>query len=302
MPLVRRRKSPLAASVLLHLLVLTFLFTRVEAPVADRKAAYSGILVYTPATIQESRPVSPVARVPRPVLPRPVFQAPLSIARPKTQMLEAPLQIPVIYEQVAPHPAPAVPLPDVPLPAVPPLVRQVQIGAFSAPAGEMPQTVARAPSGSAGFDAISSPGPAGAARIIMPGGPFDAAAGGGQQPYRRSVRAGGFQDATVAQVSATPKQSQSSGSLFRPVEILEKPKPAYTEEARRLGIQGEVVFEALFTSAGSIRVLKTLRGLGHGLDEAALRAAEAIHFRPAERDGQPVDFTAAVHIIFQLAN
>jgi len=232
-------------------------------------------------------------------------------------MVEAPLQIPFISEQITPPASP-----PAQLPAVPPPVKQVQIGAFSTQVAQIPQTTLHVQSGSAGFDEISSPGVTVVARHIMTGsafdaaataaggpvrrvateGTFDAAAGAGQQPYRRSIRAGGFPDATITQVSATLKPSRSTGSLFRPVEILEKPKPAYTEEARRLGVEGEVVFEALFTSAGQIRVLKTVRGLGHGLDEAALRAAEAIRFRPAERDGQPVDFTAAVHIIFQLAN
>jgi TonB family protein len=106
----------------------------------------------------------------------------------------------------------------------------------------------------------------------------------------------------VVPASAPAKTNHAAGVVFRPVEILAKPKPAYTEEARRLGVEGEVIVEAMFTAAGQIHVLKTLRGLGHGLDENALRAAEAIRFRPAERDGQPVDFTAAIHIIFQLVN
>jgi hypothetical protein len=45
-----------------------------------------------------------------------------------------------------------------------------------------------------------------------------------------------------------------------------------------------------------------VRGLGHGLDENAVAAAQAIRFRPAARDGAAVDSTALVHIVFQLAN
>jgi len=41
--------------------------------------------------------------------------------------------------------------------------------------------------------------------------------------------------------------------------------------------------------------------LGHGLDEAAMRAAQLIKFKPAKRDGQPVDFPARVRIEFRLA-
>jgi hypothetical protein len=44
-----------------------------------------------------------------------------------------------------------------------------------------------------------------------------------------------------------------------------------------------------------------VRGLGHGLDEAAIAAANKIRFKPALRDGQPADSTAIVHVTFQLA-
>ena len=48
-------------------------------------------------------------------------------------------------------------------------------------------------------------------------------------------------------------------------------------------------------------MVKIVRGLGHGLDDSAVRAAEQIRFKPALKDGQPSDSTAVVHIIFQLA-
>jgi len=86
-----------------------------------------------------------------------------------------------------------------------------------------------------------------------------------------------------------------------PVEILEKPRAAYSEEARRLRVEGEVLVETLFPAAGPARVLRVLRSLGHGLDENAIAAAQAIRFRPETRAGQAVDSTAVVHIVFQLA-
>ncbi len=48
-------------------------------------------------------------------------------------------------------------------------------------------------------------------------------------------------------------------------------------------------------------MIRVVRGLGHGLDEAAIHAAQKIQYKPARHDGQPVDFPASVHIIFQLA-
>jgi TonB family protein len=44
-----------------------------------------------------------------------------------------------------------------------------------------------------------------------------------------------------------------------------------------------------------------IRGLGHGLDETATRAVKGVRFKPAQRDGQPVDVRTTVNIVFQLA-
>jgi len=57
----------------------------------------------------------------------------------------------------------------------------------------------------------------------------------------------------------------------------------------------------VFESSGRIHVNRVIQGLGHGLDDAAIHAAEQIHFKPATRDGQPTDSSAVLHIVFQLA-
>ena len=46
---------------------------------------------------------------------------------------------------------------------------------------------------------------------------------------------------------------------------------------------------------------RVVRGMGHGLDEAAIAAAAKMRFKPAMRNGQPMDSTAIVHVVFQLA-
>lgn len=88
---------------------------------------------------------------------------------------------------------------------------------------------------------------------------------------------------------------------FQPIEIIYKPTPNYTEEARRLGIQGDVALSVVFQANGSIRVLGVVRSLGHGLDEEAQQVATQIRFKPAQRAGQPTDFPATVRIEFRLA-
>jgi TonB family protein len=114
-----------------------------------------------------------------------------------------------------------------------------------------------------------------------------------------SIQSSGFDK----QYAPTPKGTLiATNEAVSPVEILEKPKPSYTEEARKLGVQGEVRLEVQFTADGRVHVLRVLQGLGFGLDEQALHCAEHIRFKPAMHAGQPIDSTAVVHIVFELAS
>jgi TonB family protein len=117
---------------------------------------------------------------------------------------------------------------------------------------------------------------------------------------RGEVRAGGFAAAEVNAEAARPKAVEAAPAV-QPVVILEKPNPEYTEEARRLGLEGEVLIQVVFPASGPVRVIRVTKGLGHGLDEAAVRAARQIRFKPALQQGRSVDFPATVHIVFQLA-
>jgi protein TonB len=101
--------------------------------------------------------------------------------------------------------------------------------------------------------------------------------------------------------AATEKLSAPPPPDLQPIEILSKPTPIYTEEARQLGIQGEVSLAVVFLASGEIRVLGVVRSLGHGLDQAAEQAATKIHFKPALRAGLPTDFPATLRIEFRLA-
>ena len=116
----------------------------------------------------------------------------------------------------------------------------------------------------------------------------------------QGVATGGFGAQTVAQGSG-PKIQQVAGPATTPVEILFKPNPVYTDEARNLKLEGEVLLEVSFSANGTLHVNKVVRGLGHGLDEAAIAAANKMRFKPAQRNGAPVDSTAVVHVVFQIA-
>jgi TonB family protein len=131
---------------------------------------------------------------------------------------------------------------------------------------------------------------------------FDLPVGSGTRgSSERGVHQAGFGDVDGTAKPKVPEKHVEAGPPQIPVEILFKPRPDYTEEARKAKLEGEVLVRVLFSATGGVRVLDVVRGLGHGLDENAVRAVQQIKFRPAQRDGQPVDATATVHIVFQLA-
>jgi TonB family protein len=119
------------------------------------------------------------------------------------------------------------------------------------------------------------------------------------QPDARVTRAAGFGSAAVA--SGPQRKVAESEPATKAVEILSKPRPAYSAEARDLHLEGEVLLDVLFRASGEARVERVVRGLGHGLDEAAIASVAHIRFHPAERAGQMIDQRATVHIVFQLA-
>jgi TonB family protein len=191
----------------------------------------------------------------------------------------------------------------------------VQTGGFGDPNGVQGQgkenahlTVAKV----GGFDMPPGPGSGngvggaqGQKGVIASAGFGNGIAQSGQGDGRSNgrgtpVQTGGFGTQEVSQGGSRAK-TVDNGAPTTQVEITFKPNPVYTEEARQLRLEGEVLLEVMFAANGQLHVHRVVRGLGHGLDEAAVTAANKMHFKPALRNGLPVDSTAVVHVVFQLA-
>ncbi|MGA8041944.1 MAG: TonB family protein [Terracidiphilus sp.] len=126
----------------------------------------------------------------------------------------------------------------------------------------------------------------------IPGGTGTAATG-----MTGHVASAGIPGMTTVAATAPRAVEPASTSL----EVLSKPPAKYTSEARQLKVQGDVILSVTFTANGSVVVHGVVHGLGHGLDEEARRVAQEIRFRPATRNGRPVDLTTNITISFQLA-
>ncbi len=84
-------------------------------------------------------------------------------------------------------------------------------------------------------------------------------------------------------------------------KLLFKPRPEYTEEARQLHLEGTVYVKIHVAASGSVSVVGVQSGLGHGLDQSAIKAVQSMRFQPALQNGQPADWDGVVNVNFQLA-
>jgi TonB family protein len=325
-----RRISPQSAalSLVVHAAVASLLIAIFAAPQSPLRPRAIQITLVAPTLNPPPHHAEPRRQQPPPPQPR-IQSDPPAAPSPSRKFAELPKPAPKPRPMIeAPPEAPHMQAPAPELartaPVIPP---PVITGTFEAQAAPVPQSSApQVIVKAAGFAAT------GTQASILPRGTLTASVGGFDTssaresiPRRGSLSTGagsGFGDAqTSSGATAPPRAAATRGSfgdvaaaapvahtrtvadagLTQAAEILDKPRPVYTEEARRLSIEGEVLLEVLFQASGQIQVERLVRGLGHGLDESAMTAARQIHFRPARRDGTPVDSRAVVHISFQLA-
>ena len=330
-----RKWNRLGASFLLHAALLLFVvrvavwLPKQTLQLVEQKR--DSVTLIAPSldrpAIEKQAPPPPPPRVlaelkrEEPKLPTPAPQQ----VTPKIEPPARPVPEPEPPKVAANTPPPTLPKPPVPQkkvteglfdsgssakPTIKAPIREVQTGGFGDPngvAGKSNKDSKLTVASVGAFDLPSGPGSGNGAGgthgrpgVVASSGFGDgmAGAGAGDRQPKGGVSTGGFGEATVAE--AAPKRAARAPEST-PVEILSKPRPSYTAEARQLRIEGEVVLDVMFSASGEIRVQRVIHGLGHGLDESAQRAAQQIRFNPAKRDGQPYDSDAVVHIVFALA-
>lgn len=247
---------------------------------------------------------------PKPKLYVPVVTAP--VARPRTARRNTPLpqvEVAKLYHDANP----VISTGSSAIPTIRKPRAEVQTGGFGDPEG-VPATNSKVtrqvninPKGS--FDLPPGPGygngtgGAKGARGIVASAGFGngvATGGGDGRGGHGTIQQGGFASGAAAPAAPHERRTQAE-STDKPVEVLFKPRPVYTPEARARRIQGEVLLQVVFSASGNVEVQRVIQGLGYGLDAQAEQAAREIRFHPATRDGHSIDSDAIVHIDFELA-
>jgi protein TonB len=76
--------------------------------------------------------------------------------------------------------------------------------------------------------------------------------------------------------------------------------PVYPELARRARMEGFVILTAIIDRQGDVKEVEITRGLGLGLDVAALDAVRQWKYTPTFYNGRPVEVILTVTVVFQL--
>jgi len=338
---VERSWKTQVTSVVIHVLVVgaAFLITvpvveQLQHPTSEHVTLVAPYIPHPHLTIEPPR-LRHLAKLTVPP-PAPVIQPPVTVAK----IIPPPIvpKVPEVKPQPRPEPrieaevkpAPPAPKPEIQTAKAMPAPKPIIVGGFGDPRGVQnsetpkPQPVLIAHVGA--FDSPTGAGQSGGGGHLDSGavkqsgfgnaGVANGTTGGTGKVL--SVQTGNFGDSAAATrgtsgtvrssgfgdtVAAAPqrKVAVAAVSAFTPVEILFKPRPSYSAEAREMHLEGQVSMEVVFQASGAVKVVRIIKGLGHGLDEAAQQAALQVRFKPATRAGTPVDTNATISITFEIS-
>jgi TonB family protein len=97
---------------------------------------------------------------------------------------------------------------------------------------------------------------------------------------------------------SAPKSYDSTVS--KPLNILFKPRPRYTEAARQNEIEGDITLRITFLDSGQIGSITPVSELPFGLTEQAIAAAKQMRFEPQIKNGRAVTVIKPVQFSFTI--
>jgi protein TonB len=89
------------------------------------------------------------------------------------------------------------------------------------------------------------------------------------------------------------------GGISKPIALF-TPDPEFSEEARKAKFSGNVLVYLWVNADGTTSHIKVARGVGMGLDDKAVEAVRQYKFKPAMKDGKPVQVDMWVEVNFQI--
>lgn len=129
-----------------------------------------------------------------------------------------------------------------------------------------------------------------------PAKPVKVAPGGAKPPAERPVDAASPDSGKPPSVPAEPAPQP----VFTPPKPTLRVPAVYPAAARRDGVSGTVVLQAVVNEFGQPTAVTVVRGVRPDLDQAAKDAVSKWRFQPGAADGKPVESRINVEIAFNL--
>jgi TonB family protein len=100
--------------------------------------------------------------------------------------------------------------------------------------------------------------------------------------------------------SSHSDRNAEAASATTPPAVIYRVDPEYSEEARKAKYSGAVELRVDVDASGRVTNAAVIHSLGLGLDEKAIEAAKQWRFRPAMKDGKPIDSQVLIDLNFRL--
>ncbi len=121
----------------------------------------------------------------------------------------------------------------------------------------------------------------------------------GAEQLREQVETLRLHSSSISESGDTPIIYKADAVTTK-AQIISRPEPLYTEEARQRGIKGTVRLRMVCSFDGKVRHILVMQGLGGGLTEMAMNAARQMRFTPAMQGGRPVSQFITIEYNFNI--
>jgi TonB family protein len=120
--------------------------------------------------------------------------------------------------------------------------------------------------------------------------------------YLDKLRSAKGNDSGIYPVLIGPVYTMNDGLVpLKPPTVTYQPLPQYTDEARQARVEGIILIQAIVRKDGAVVRPVILKGLGYGLDEAAIDTITTQwRFEPGTLNGTPVSVLANIELSFKL--
>jgi TonB family protein len=111
---------------------------------------------------------------------------------------------------------------------------------------------------------------------------------------------GEIDEAPVPPAGSPVDEPHRVGGDVKAPQLVNRAEPHYPEDARRDGLEGVVILEAMISASGCVRAVSVLKGVELRLDFQSAKAVAQWRYRPARLDGRPVAVYLTVTVTFRL--